>query len=57
MLFVQSYAYVIATIAALWLAAMIAPGPDFLLVTRLSITQGRAAGLRGGLGVACGVAS
>jgi RhtB (resistance to homoserine/threonine) family protein len=57
MLFVQSYAYVIGTIAALWLAAMIAPGPDFLLVTRLSITQGRAAGLRGGLGVACGVAS
>ncbi|ACL61454.1 LysE family transporter [Methylobacterium nodulans] len=34
---------------------MIAPGPDFLLISRLSVTRGRAAALSASLGVALGV--
>jgi threonine/homoserine/homoserine lactone efflux protein len=50
-------AAVLGTISALWLVAMVAPGPDFLLITRLSITRGRAAAIRAALGVATGVAA
>jgi threonine/homoserine/homoserine lactone efflux protein len=53
----QHDAAVLGTISALWLVAMVAPGPDFLLITRLSITRGRAAALRAALGVAAGVAA
>jgi len=50
-------AAVLVTISALWLVAMVAPGPDFLLITRLSITRGRTAAIRAGFGVATGVAT
>jgi threonine/homoserine/homoserine lactone efflux protein len=53
----QQYALVLGTISALWLLAMVAPGPDFLLITRLSITRGRVAALRAALGVATGIAA
>ncbi|MEJ1978943.1 MAG: LysE family transporter [Acetobacteraceae bacterium] len=53
---VQDYAGVLGVIAALWLAATAVPGPDFLLITRISITQGRPAALRAALGVATGIA-
>ncbi|OYV41091.1 MAG: lysine transporter LysE [Acidocella sp. 20-61-6] len=36
---------------------MVVPGPDFLLITRLSITRGRSSALRASLGIATGVAS
>lgn len=39
-----------------WLIAVISPGPDFLAVLRTSAAHGRAAGLRVGLGVTCGIA-
>ena len=42
-------------IAALWLAALISPGPDFLLVTRISVTRGRAQAMRTVFGVAAGL--
>jgi len=51
------YLVVLSTIAALWLAAMVAPGPDFLLVTRLSITQGRRVALRAAFGIATGISA
>jgi threonine/homoserine/homoserine lactone efflux protein len=54
---IQQDAAVLVTISTLWLAAMVAPGPDFLLVTRLSITRGRAAALRATLGIATGIAA
>ena len=53
----HQYIVVLSTIAVLWLAAMVAPGPDFLLITRLSITHGRSAALRATFGVATGVAT
>ena len=49
-------AFVLAAISGLWLAALISPGPDFLLVTRVSITRGRAVAMRTVLGVAVGIA-
>jgi threonine efflux protein len=54
--FVHEYAAVLGGIAALWVAALVAPGPDFLLVTRISVTQGRVAALRAVLGIAAGIA-
>ncbi|WP_284946141.1 LysE family translocator [Acidisoma cladoniae] len=54
---VHHYFVVLSTIAALWLAAMVAPGPDFLLITRLSIAHGRRTALRAALGIATGVAT
>jgi threonine/homoserine/homoserine lactone efflux protein len=50
-------ASILAAIGGLWLAALIAPGPDFLLVTRISLTRGRAASRRAALGVAAGIAA
>jgi threonine/homoserine/homoserine lactone efflux protein len=49
-------AIVLAAISGLWLAALISPGPDFLLVTRVSISRGRAVAMRTVLGVAVGIA-
>lgn len=39
-----------------WLIAVVTPGPDFLAVLRTSAAHGRAAGLRVGIGVVCGIA-
>ncbi|MBS0986594.1 LysE family transporter [Acetobacter thailandicus] len=46
---------VVATVSAFWLVAMIVPGLDFLLVTRLAVMRGKAAALRATFGVAVGV--
>lgn len=54
--FAYNDAIVLAAISGLWLAALISPGPDFLLVTRVSITRGRAVAMRTVLGVAVGIA-
>ncbi|GBR00431.1 threonine export protein RhtC [Gluconacetobacter liquefaciens] len=48
---------VIGAIAAFWLVAMIVPGLDFLLVTRLAMMKGRMAALRATLGIATGIAA
>lgn len=55
--FVHQYAAVLGAIAVLWLAALAAPGPDFLLVSRVSVMHGRAAALRAAGGVATGIAA
>ncbi len=55
--FFYQYAGVLGAISALWLAALMSPGPDFLLVTRISIVRGRAAAIRATLGVAIGIAA
>jgi threonine/homoserine/homoserine lactone efflux protein len=46
---------VLGEIALLWLLVTIAPGPDFLLVTRLALTRGRKAAYGGALGIATGL--
>jgi threonine/homoserine/homoserine lactone efflux protein len=46
---------VLATVALIWLAAAVAPGPDFLLLTRIALRHGRAAALRAALGVTSGI--
>ncbi|MFW7267759.1 LysE family translocator [Gluconacetobacter sp. Hr-1-5] len=48
---------VIGAIATFWLVAMIVPGLDFLLVTRLAMMKGRMAALRATLGIATGIAA
>ncbi|MBS0961442.1 LysE family translocator [Acetobacter thailandicus] len=48
--------YVVIAVSALWLIAMIVPGLDFLLVTRLAVLRGRSAAWRATLGIATGVA-
>ena len=53
---VYQYALILGSIATLWMAALMAPGPDFLLVIRVSITQGRAASTSAALGIATGIA-
>ncbi|NVN12568.1 LysE family transporter [Nguyenibacter vanlangensis] len=47
---------IIGAVSALWLVAMVVPGLDFLLVTRLAMMRGRAAALRAAFGIALGVA-
>jgi threonine/homoserine/homoserine lactone efflux protein len=42
------------TIGVLWSAAVIAPGPNFVITTRAALLGGRGAGLRTALGIACG---
>ncbi|WP_428483798.1 LysE family transporter [Rhodopila sp.] len=54
---IHQYTVVLGALAVLWLAALVAPGPDFLLVIRLSITQGRAAAISAALGIAAGIAA
>lgn len=48
---------IIAAVATFWLVAMIVPGLDFLLVTRLAVLRGRSAALQATLGIATGVAA
>lgn len=48
--------YVVIAVSAFWLIAMIVPGLDFLLVTRLAVLRGRSAAWRATLGIATGVA-
>lgn len=47
-------ATVLTSIAAIWLAATLVPGPDFLATTRVALTNDRAVGIRTVLGIACG---
>jgi threonine/homoserine/homoserine lactone efflux protein len=49
-------AAVLGAIALLWMGALMVPGPDFLLVIRISIVRGRVAAMRAALGVAIGIA-
>lgn len=46
---------VITAISTFWLIAMMVPGVDFLLVTRLAVMKGRAAALQATSGIASGV--
>lgn len=46
---------VITATSTFWLIAMMVPGVDFLLVTRLAVMKGRAAALQATLGIASGV--
>lgn len=48
---------IIAAVSVFWLVAMIVPGLDFLLVTRLAVLRGRSAALQATLGIATGVAA
>ncbi len=45
---------VLGSIGAIWLAATLVPGPDFLTTTRVALTHSRAVALRTVLGIACG---
>jgi threonine/homoserine/homoserine lactone efflux protein len=49
-------ASVLFTISILWSAAVIAPGPNFLITTRTALLHDRAAGMQIALGIACGAA-
>lgn len=44
------------TIALLWSAAVVAPGPNFVITTRTALLDSRAAGLRAALGITIGAA-
>ncbi|WP_265444517.1 LysE family translocator [Flexivirga meconopsidis] len=46
----------IAPLLLAWAVCVVTPGPDFLAVLRTAAARGRAAGLRVGLGVVCGMA-
>ena len=54
---IHQYAVVLGAIVALWMAALVTPGPDFLLISRISMTQGRIAAIRAAFGVATGIAA
>jgi threonine/homoserine/homoserine lactone efflux protein len=45
---------VLLTIAVLWFATSVAPGPNFIVTTRTAILHGRTTGIRTALGIACG---
>jgi threonine/homoserine/homoserine lactone efflux protein len=47
-------ATILLTIALLWFAAAVAPGPNFFLTTRTALLKNRAAGIQTALGIACG---
>ena len=47
-------AAILLTIAALWFATAVAPGPNFLVTTRTALRTDRATGLRIAAGIACG---
>ena len=49
-----NYVGVLGSIALIWLAACVSPGPDFLLTTRIAATQTRAVASRAALGIALG---
>lgn len=44
----------ITAVGIITLLAVISPGPDFAMITRLTLGGGRRAGLYGALGIACG---
>lgn len=48
----MDYFYSIAGVLLLWFLAILSPGPNFALVTRVAITQSRAAGVAVSFGVA-----
>ncbi len=45
---------ILLTIALLWSAAAIAPGPNFILTTRTALLKSRASGVQTAIGIACG---
>jgi threonine/homoserine/homoserine lactone efflux protein len=45
---------VLLAIGLLWSAAVIAPGPNFLITTRTALVDSRAAGVQTAFGIACG---
>src|SRR3954453_3796473 len=45
---------VLVSIGFLWSAAVIAPGPNFLITARTSLLNSRATGIRTALGISCG---
>jgi threonine/homoserine/homoserine lactone efflux protein len=45
---------VLLTIALLWFATAVAPGPNFVVTTRTALLHDRATGVRIALGIACG---
>lgn len=45
---------ILMTIAAMWLAAVVTPGPNFLVTTRTALLQSRSRGVQTALGVASG---
>lgn len=47
----------ITAVGVITLLAVISPGPDFAMITRLTLGGGRRAGLFGALGIACGIAA
>ena len=47
---------ILLTIALLWFATAVAPGPNFLVTTRTALRTDRATGLKTTLGIACGTA-
>ncbi len=51
----HQYAAVLGAITVLWIGALMVPGPDVLLVIRVSIVRGRSAAMRAALGVAIGI--
>jgi len=53
----MQHAATLAAIGAIWLAATLTPGPDFLITTRTALLHGRAAGRRLVLGLAVGTAA
>lgn len=46
-------AAILASITAIWFVTVLVPGPNFLLTTRVALTNARATGLRAVLGIAC----
>lgn len=52
----HDYVLSLAGFAGIWLAAVISPGPNFIMVTRASLGCSREAGIRVALGVAVGAA-
>jgi threonine/homoserine/homoserine lactone efflux protein len=45
---------VLLSVGVLWTAAAIAPGPNFVIITRTAVLHSRAAALRTSLGIAFG---
>lgn len=50
----QHASAVLLNIGILWSAAVTAPGPNFVIMTRVALLSGRSAGLRTAFGLACG---
>jgi threonine/homoserine/homoserine lactone efflux protein len=45
----------LATVALIWFAACVVPGPDFLLLSRIALRHARPAGMQAAIGIACGI--